>query len=382
MSAIQAAVMAVMKKAVELAPGAWLPGGKPDPLIHHNHGLIGSPVSRVDGAFKVQGKAPFAAEFALEGMVYAALAFSTIPKGRIATLDTNAAEAAAGVVLVMTHRNAPRMKPSPVFLTADKAAGADDLPIMQDDLIHWNGQPIAIVLAETQEQADHAKSLIRATYEAEPSVTDFDKAKALPLQPGVFFGEPLKKEINDAEAALTSAPYSVDETYATPRHNHNAIEPHAATLAWHGDELIVHDASQGVVHTSWSLAEVFGLKEQQVYVTSPYVGGAFGGKCLWQHQILAAAASRIVGRPVRVALSREGVYRVVGGRTTTEQRVAIGAQADGRFDALIHTGVVAMARHNNMTSGNLISISWSITPATITATCRSRRPPRKSLTAF
>jgi len=348
MSIVQSAVMAVMKKAVELAPDAWLPGGKPDPLIRHEHGLVGAPVSRVDGPLKVQGDAPFAAEFALEGMVYATLAYSTIPKGRIATLDTSAAESAPGVVLVMTHRNAPRMKPSPVFLTAEKAAGADDLPIMQDDLIHWNGQPIAVVLAETQEQADHAKSLIRATYEAELAATDFDKAKALPLQPGVFFGQPLKTEIGDAEAALSTAPYKVDETYTTPRYNHNAIEPHAATVAWNGDELIVHDASQAVVHTAWSLAQVFGLEEERVHVTSLYVGGAFGGKSLWQHQVLAAAAARIAGRPVRLALPREGVYRVVGGRTLTEQRVAIGAQADGRFDALIHTGVVAMTTHNNM----------------------------------
>jgi xanthine dehydrogenase YagR molybdenum-binding subunit len=348
MSVVQDAVQAVMKKAVELAPDAWVPGGKPDPLIRHKHGLIGAPVSRVDGPLKVQGNARFAAEFALEGMVYATLAYSIVPKGRIATLDTSTAEAAPGVVLVMTHRNAPRMKPSPVFLTAEKAAGADDLPIMQDDRIHWNGQPIAVVLAETQEQADHAGSLIRATYEAEPATTDFDKAKALPRQPGVFFGEPLETEINDAEAALATAPYKVDETYTTPRHNHNAMEPHAATVTWKGDELIVHDASQGVVHTAWSLAQVFGLEEDRVHVTSPYVGGAFGGKCLWQHQVLAAAASRLAGRPVRVALSREGVYRVVGGRTTTEQRVAIGAQADGRFDALIHTGVVAMTKHNNM----------------------------------
>jgi xanthine dehydrogenase YagR molybdenum-binding subunit len=142
---------------------------------------------------------------------------------------------APGVVLVMTHRNAPRMKPAPVFLTAAKAAGADDLPIMQDDLIHWNGQPIAVVLAETQEQADHAKSLIRATYEAEPAVTDFDKAKALPLQPCVFSGQPLKTEINDAEAALASAPYKVDETYMTPqpqRHRAARRDPRRSTLTF------------------------------------------------------------------------------------------------------------------------------------------------------
>ena len=233
-------------------------------------------------------------------------------------------------------------------MTAEKALAGDDIPIMQDASVHWNGQPIAVVLAETQEQADYAQSLIRATYETEPATTSFAAAKAHGTEPGTFQGEPLKLEVGDAEAALAAAPHKVDVIYRTPRHSHNAIEPHAVTLAWNGDELTLHDASQAVAHMAWTVAEVFGLKEQQVHVTSPYVGGGFGGKTLWQHQILAAAAAKIAGRPVRLALSREGVYRVVGGRTTTGQRVAIGAQADGRFDALIHTGTVVMTSHNNM----------------------------------
>jgi len=347
-SIVQKAVQAAMKKAVEIAPETWLPGGVPDPLIRHESGLIGAAVSRVDGPLKVQGKARFAAEFPLEGMVYAALAYSTIAKGRISALDTSAAEAAPGVVLVMTHRNAPRLKPTPLFGSKDKAAGGDGLPIMQDDRIHWNGQPIAVVLAESQEQADHAKSLIRADYQTEPATTSFEAAKVQAREAPAFQGEPQKLDIGDAEAALAAAPYKVDRIYRTPRQNHNPIELHAATLAWNGDELIVHDASQSVVHMAWSLAEIFGVKEDQVHVTSPYVGGGFGSKTLWQHQVLAAAASRVSGRPVRIALSREGVFRIIGGRTITEQRVAIGAQGDGRFDALIHTGVVAMTSHNNL----------------------------------
>src|SRR5262249_1236944 len=147
---------------------------------------------------------------------------------------------------------------------------------------------------------------------------------------------------------LAAVPYKVDSLYRTPRHSHNAMEPHAATLAWQGDKLILHDCSQGVDHVAWSLAQIFGIKEQQVRVTAPYVGGGCGAKAPWQRQVLAAAASKLSGRPVRIALSREGVYRLVGGRTLTEQRVALGAQADGRFDALIHTGTVAMTRHNNL----------------------------------
>ena len=346
MNIIKDAAKAVLMKAVELAPDSWVPGGTPDPLIRQKHGLIGASISRIDGPLKVKGAARFAAEVPIEGMVYAALIHGTIAKGRISAIDTTAAEAAPGVVLVMTHLNAPKMKPMPLFLTADKAVGGDDLPVMQDDRVHWNGQPIALVLADTQEQADHAASLIKATLEAQHAVTSLWEAKANGLKPASFMGEPLKIEVGNAEAALAASPHTVDAIYRTPRHNHNAIEPHAATVAWNGDQLIIKDTIQAVAHMAWSMGQIFGISETQVHVTSPFVGGGFGGKTLWQHQVLAAAASKLSGRPVRIVLSREGVYRGVGGRTSTEQRVAIGAQADGRFDALIHTGVVAMTAHN------------------------------------
>jgi xanthine dehydrogenase YagR molybdenum-binding subunit len=345
-NASQDATRAAMDEPVALAPEGWLAGGKPDPLIRQKHGLIGAPVSRIDGPLKVQGRAKFAAEFPLPGMLYAAVAFSTVARGRLAALDTRQAEGAPGVVLVMTHKNAPRMRNMPLFLTGPKAVGGDNLPVLQDDSIHWNGQPIAVVLAETQEQADHAASLIGASYDVEPATTSLEAAKAAGTEPGNFAGAPLKLEIGDAAAALAASAVRTDEIYRTPRHNHNAIEPHAATVAWHGDNLVVHDASQAVAHTACSLAQVFGIGEAQVRVTSPYVGGGFGSKTLWQHQVLGAAAAKLAGRPVRIALSREGVYRMVGGRTVTEQRVAIGATPDGIFTAIIHTGTVAMTRHN------------------------------------
>jgi xanthine dehydrogenase YagR molybdenum-binding subunit len=349
MPILKDAMQAVMKKAVALAPDSFIPGGKPDPLIMHKHGLIGASISRIDGPLKVAGRASFAAEFPMERMTYAALKYSSIARGRIVTIDTAAAEAAAGVALVMTYRNAPRLKPMPAFMSKPKAAGGDNLPIMQDDQIHWNGQPVALVLAETQEQADHAQSLIQVTYEAgSDGVTTLAAAKARGSEPGVFQGEPLKLEIKDAEAMLAAAPHKIDVRYTTPRHNHNPIELHAATLAWDGDDLRIHDTVQAVAHEAWTIAEVFGIDEKKVHVTSPYVGGGFGSKTVWQHQVLAAAAAKLAQRPVRIMLSREGVFRIVGGRTITEQRVALGAQADGSLDALIHTGTVAMTPHNNM----------------------------------
>lgn len=346
--AAQGLVQGAMQKLVPLAPDSWIPGGTPDPLIARKHGLIGAPVSRLDGPLKVQGGARFAAEFRFDGMVYAALAYATIPRGRIAAIDSAAAEAAPGVVLVMTHRNAPRMKTTGVFGSSPTAVGPADLPIFQDDRIHWNGQPIACILAETQEQADHAASLLRFTYDAEPATTTLEGAKADGVEQGLFMGQPLRDTIGDADAALAADAHTVDHVYRTPRHNHNPIEPHAATLAWIDGELVIHDASQMVTAQAQTIGEVFGLEPGQVRLTSPYVGGGFGSKGLWDHQIIAAAAAKLSGRPVRIALSREGVYRVVGGRTLTEQRVAIGAAADGRFEALIHTGLSVMTPHNNM----------------------------------
>jgi xanthine dehydrogenase YagR molybdenum-binding subunit len=349
MPILKDAMQAVLKKAVALAPDSFIPGGKPDPLIRQKHGLIGASVSRIDGPLKVAGKAAFAAEFPMDNMVYAALKYSTIARGRILEIDTAAAEASPGVVLVMTYKNAPRLQPMPPFMTGPKAAGGDDVPIMQDGQVHWNGQPVALVLAETQEQADHALNLIGVAYETgSDGVTSLEAAKAKGSEPGMFRGEPMTVRIKDAEAMLAAAPYKIDVRYTTPRHNHNPIELHATTLSWDGDNLRIHDTVQAVAHEAWTIAQVFGIDEEQVHVTSPYVGGGFGSKTIWQHQVLAAAAAKLAKRPVRIMVSREGVFRIVGGRTLTEQRVAIGAQADGTFDAVIHTGTVVMSPHNNM----------------------------------
>lgn len=341
MSILDSAKQAVTGAIVRLTPDA-----PPDPLIGR-HGAVGSQLSRIDGPLKVAGKARFAAEIPYDDLLFAAVLFSSIPRGRIASLDTSGAEAAPGVAMVMTYQNAPRMGAPKIMGESPMAAGPSNLPVMQDERIHWNGQPVAVVLAETQEQADHAKSLIRIAYEVEPAITSFEAAKASAHPPESILGEPPAIEIGDAEAGLAEAEFKVDNLYRTPRHNHNAIELHAVTVAWDEDSLTIHDASQMVHQTSWTIADMFGMSEDKVRVISPFVGGGFGGKCMWYHQVLAAAASKLAERPVRLVLSREGVFRAVGGRTCTEQRVALGAKADGTLAALIHTGVVAMTTHNS-----------------------------------
>ncbi|AHE56381.1 xanthine dehydrogenase family protein molybdopterin-binding subunit [Sphingomonas sanxanigenens] len=338
-------LMDIMKTALRYVPDTLLPGATHAPL-RARHGHVGTPVSRIDGNLKVQGQARFAAEVAMEGLLHAAIVHSSIARGRIATLETAAAEAAPGVALVMTYRNAPRLNRPKAFMDGNGVSGSN-LPVMQDAAIHWNGEAVAVVLAETQEQADHAASLVTVTYEAEPATTAFGAAKAQAKHPGSILGEAPLMEIGDAEAAHAAAAFRVDQVYRTPRHNHNAIELHAATVRWEGETLILHDATQMIGGTAANVADIFGLQPEQVRVSSPFVGGGFGGKGLWSHQILAAAASKLAGRPVKLMLSRESVYRLVGGRTLTEQRVALGASADGTLSALIHSGVAAMSANND-----------------------------------
>jgi xanthine dehydrogenase YagR molybdenum-binding subunit len=330
-----------MKAAIRLMPA------KATDALLDAHRVVGQPMSRRDGTLKVMGRARFAAEVAVEGLTYAALAYSGIARGRIAAIDTAAAEAAPGVLLVMTYRNAPRLPAPPLMMADPKGAAGSDLPVMQDDTIHWNGEPVAVVIAETQEQADHAMSLVEVTYEAAHAEVSFGEARAKARAPASVLGEPAKIAVGDAEAALAGAEFRVDREFRTPRHNHAAIEPHAVTVAWEGDELTVHDATQMLTLTRSTLAATFGIAEDKVRILSPFVGGGFGNKAVWSHHILAVAAARVVGRPVRMALSREGVFRATGGRTLTEQRVALGAGKDGTLAALIHTGIAGMTAHND-----------------------------------
>jgi xanthine dehydrogenase YagR molybdenum-binding subunit len=346
MSKLQNAIVGGVRGVLRQVPATWLPGGTADPLIDKRV-TLGTQEARVDGPDKVRGAARFAAEVPMDGLLYAALAHSTIARGRIAALDTAAAEAAPGVALVMTYRNAPKLAvPPAIGLTNLKAAGNNMLPVMQDDEVRWNGQTVALVLAETQEQADHGASLVRVRYDAVPSRTRFEDGKADARTPDSILIEKNRLVKGDARRSLDTAAHVIDAVYRTPWLNHNPIEPHAATVVWQGDRLIVHDATQGLNATAGSLAKVFGIKESLVHVSSPFVGGGFGAKALWDHQILAAAAAKLAGRPVRIVLSRAGMHRLIGGRTQTEQRVALAADANGKLKALLHHGFSVKPRHS------------------------------------
>ena len=323
--------------------------GAASPARAEKHRYVGRPLERVDGEAKVTGKAVFTAELALPGLAYAALVCSTIARGRVTAVHGAAAAAVPGFVALLTHENMPRLaRPEPGMQAGGEGFALSDLPYLQDDEIRWDGQPVAVVVADTLEDAEHAASLVRVEYElaAEPAVS-FAGEKRNALVPESVLGEPPEITIGDAEAALEQAAVKVDHTYRTPKYNHHAIEPHA-TVAWWDEAgaLTVYDTTQSVFRCKEALAQVFGMDGSKVRTIAAYVGGGFGGKAgLWSHTPLCAAAAKVVQRPVKLALTREQVVRVVGGRTVSEQRVALGADRRGRLAGLIHEGVTAATTH-------------------------------------
>ena len=341
--------MSITRKIMETVV-QFVPDKAPDLLIGQKHGFVGKPVSRVDGQLKVKGEAAFTAEFRVENVAYAALVYSPIAKGKITKIDASEAEKAAGFVQIITHENAPSLKVPPM---PDPNGGGvvanSDLPVFGDGNIYWNGQPVAVAIAETQDAAEYAASLVKVEYETEEFEASFDDLKADAEAPPNIFGEPTTIEIGDAEKSLAAAAIKVDNIYRTPRHNHNAIEPHATIAAWdQAGDLTIFDATQNLHGLKKTLAEMFAVKPEKVRVVAPFVGGGFGGKgSLWWHTALCAIAAKITGRPVKLVLSRAGVFRTVGGRTVSEQRVAVGAKPDGKFVSLIHSGTTAITAHNN-----------------------------------
>jgi xanthine dehydrogenase YagR molybdenum-binding subunit len=339
--------MSVPQKIIETV-AHFTPDKEPDALMH-KHGYVGKPFSRVDGQLKVRGEAHFAAEFKVENLLYAALVYSTIAKGRAAKIDASEAKKVPGFITIITHENMPKTKAPALIDVSDSSKGfaASDLPVLQDDRVHWDGQPVAVVVAETLDQAEYAASLVRVEYEAETPTVSFDALKARAAVPSDILGEPPEVKIGNAGKGFTEAEVTVDNVYRTPRYNHNAIEPHATIAAWNDDgTLTVFESTQGVSEYKHTLAKIFSLKPEEVRVIAPFVGGGFGGKGgMWSNTALCAAAAKVAHRPVKLVLSREGVFRVVGGRTISEQRVALGANRDGRFTTLIHTATTATTAH-------------------------------------
>ena len=269
--------------------------------------MIGRPVDRVDGPAKTTGAAPFSTDYPLVNMAYAALTYATITRGHILAIDTSAAAARPGVLAVITHLNAPAMKPPPRqnMMNLASLAPGTSVNYLNTDEVHFNGQPVALVVAESIEAAAEGAALIDVRYQASPATVDFaaEQPNAVPQKNTMAQAGSAKK--GDAEAALAAAPVSVDATYTTPQHQHNAIEPHATTAQWDGDQLTVYDGVQNIDWTRKHLAQRFDVPVGGVRVISRFVGGAFGGKTMvWAGTVLTALAAWVVQRPVRMTLTR------------------------------------------------------------------------------
>jgi xanthine dehydrogenase YagR molybdenum-binding subunit len=296
---------------------------------------IGLPLDRVDGPAKVAGHARYAAEFAPQRVCHAVIVQSTIPSGRIARIDARAAEAMPGVVLVLSHRNAPRL-PEEGRAAVDPPAGRE-ISVLQTEAVRYNGEPIAVVVAETLEQAEEAAAHVAIAYEGRTAELDFAHAKSAAYRPGkVTHGKP-DNAWGDAAKALESAPARIAATYTTPYEHHNPMEPHATVAEWEGDRLTLWDSTQYVSGVRDTVSRTLGIPAQSVRVVSPFVGGGFGCKgSTWSHVVLAAMAARAARRPVKLVLGRPQMFGPVGGRPRTEQRVELGAARDGRLVALRH----------------------------------------------
>lgn len=288
---------------------------------------LGKETTRVDGIAKVTGKAKYAAEFQIPHLTYGFIVLSTIAKGRITGIDTRAAEASAGVIKVFTHLNAGKL---------GKPPAADASPTwawpLQSDQVFFNGQPIALVVAETYEQARHAARLVQVSYQAQPHETNvatlLDRAKPAP-QEAPPRGNP--------KAALQAAAVKVNSEYRIPIEHHNPMEPHAAIAFWEGDQLTIFDKTQNVYGVQQHLSQGLGVPTGNIRVVSPFVGGAFGASLKPNYYpSLTAMAARELKRPVKVVFTRAQMFTGHGYRPETIQKVALGAAPDGKLQAIIH----------------------------------------------
>src|ERR1700733_2030703 len=286
---------------------------------------LGEPLSRVDGRLKVTGAAKYSAEFEIPQLAYAVMVQSTIASGRIVGMDTLAAEKLPGVMAVLKPGNALKLPGTERRVS-----------VLQDDQVHYQSQPIAVVVAETLEQAQHAASTIRGEYATTDAKLNFE-AGFPTSYPGSHTGIPGDVSFGDVEAGLRQAEITIDGIYSTPIQHHNPMEPHATIAKWDGDHLSIHDATQHIRGVQETLVKTFGIPKENVHVTTLFVGGGFGCKGqVWSHVILAALAAKQANRPVKLVLERPQMFGPVGARPRTHQKLTLGATRDGKLTAIRH----------------------------------------------
>ncbi|SOE06808.1 xanthine dehydrogenase family protein molybdopterin-binding subunit [Streptomyces sp. Ag109_G2-15] len=296
---------------------------------------VGTAHTRVEGRDKVTGAARYAGEVPFADLAHGWLVLSTVARGRIRELDTAPVLELPGVLAVLDHRNAPRVETDYTGLMGSKPDPT--CAVFQHDRVPHLGWPVALVVAETSEQAREAAEALVVHYEQEPHDVDFrgEHPDAYPLDGHM----PAVAEKGDLDAELAASAVVLDAEYTTPEEHHNPMEPHAATARWDGGRLEVVDSNQGATWVVGELASLFSLDPASVRVRSEHVGGGFGSKGVRAHQVAAVMAATVLQRPVRVVLTRRQMFSLAGYRSPTVQRVRLGADAEGRLRALEHRSV-------------------------------------------
>ncbi len=288
-------------------------------------------MSRVDGRAKVTGAAKYSAEIQLPDLTYAVMVESTIGQGTITKLDTLKAEWAPGVLAVISHLNTPGV---PQFKLADQSKVQKQLRVFEDANIYYNGQPIAVVIADTLERAQYGASLVKVTYSKEQSITRLENNMSRAVPPS----KNKEDYMRGKTGAFKDAAFQVEEAYTLPSEAHHPMEPHAVIAWWEAaDKLTLIDKTQGSQNTASTMARLFQLPVENVKVLSTYVGGAFGSALrVWPHEIIAALAAKKMRKPVKLVLHRNQMSYMVGYRPHTLQKVSLGASKDGKLLGISH----------------------------------------------
>jgi len=298
--------------------------------------IIGAELPRIDGPLKTSGVAMYAADYHFPGLVHAVPVCSTIGSGTIRSLDTSRAEKMSGVVLVLHHGNLYGGANPGLFRMAKGGNGgrtSEARPPLEDLTIRYWGQYVALVVAETYEQALAGTAAVKVDYAPSPVnlslKLDDPQTDALPLH--------IESKRGDVEAAFASAPVKVDQTYITPAETHNPMEMHATVAVWNDPTFTLYETSQGVMNHQHVMAETLGVPRENIHVITRFLGSGFGGKLFpWPHSALAAAASRQLSRPVKLSVNRKQMFSSVGHRPRTQQHMQLGATPDGKLDSLRH----------------------------------------------
>ncbi len=297
---------------------------------------IGQAINRVDGLLKVTGAATYATDYVVKNIAHAVIFKSTVAAGKITGIDAGAAEKAAGVLVVITHENAPKL---------NVGGGIRGGALLQSPAIEFYGQHIGLVVAETFEQARAAAALVKVTYDkAEPKV-DFHKLAGDAVTPKDKERADVAR--GDVKTALGNAAFKVEATYETPIEHHNPMEPHSTIASWQGDKLILYNAAQIVNGAQNAAANTLNIKPEDVRIVSPFIGGGFGSKGgQWANMVLAAVAARVVNRPVKLALTRQQMFNSVGLRQANIQKMQLAATKEGKLTALVHETTTHCAINN------------------------------------